>query len=166
MSVDPAAREATTSRALMHELRIRAPREQVWRVLSDFRRYSEWNPFLWNVVGEAKTGARVLIQMKPPGGNPMRFAARVERAEERHELRWTGRFLSDRLFRAEYGFRLEPARRDETRVIQTAQFSGSMAGLVPAALYRRQEQGLQAMTRALQARAEGREGPGAGSGTS
>ncbi len=135
-------------RTCEHEARLPAPRERVWQVLTDFGGYHAWNPFLWNAAGEARMGERVLLQMQPPGGNPMRFSARIEQADGPRELRWAARLLHDALFRAEFRFRLEPAR-DGVRLIQSAHFSGRLAGWVPSRLYERQQRGLAAMAEGL-----------------
>lgn len=143
------------TRSIDMETRIQAPPEQVWSVLADFRGYAGWNPFIWNAVGEPRRGSLLLIQMQPPGGNPVRFHPRVTVAERPREIRWVGRLGSERVFAGEYGFRIEPARRNESRLIQTVRFSGAAASWVPARLYERQREGLQAMGHALQARVEG-----------
>lgn len=83
----------------------------------------------------------------------MRFTARVEQADAPQRLRWVGCLVTDALFRAAYEFRLEPAGSRATRLLIGVRFSGMFAGLVPAALYRRQHRGLERMAEALQERA-------------
>ena len=46
---------------------IEAPVETVWRVLTDFDRYGEWNPFTPNVKAELEIGARVDMRVAMGG---------------------------------------------------------------------------------------------------
>lgn len=135
------------------EYRVAAPPAQVWAILIDLPRYREWNPFLSQAAGELRAGGRVLMQMRPPGGNPLRFTARVEAVDEPRRLRWVGRLGLDVLFRAVYEFRLEAAGQRATRLQVSVHFSGSLVGLVPGFLYRHQHRGLERMAEAMQERA-------------
>ena len=137
------------ARVIEYNKVIAAGRDQVWRVLADFGGYRAWNPFLRNAVGHAAPGARILIQMQPPGGNPLRFHARIERVEVEARLVWAGHLLSDRLLRGEYSYRLERCGRNETQLIQQARFDGVLASVVPGGLYRRQQEGMRQMADAL-----------------
>lgn len=137
------------ARVIEYNQVIAAGRDQVWRVLADLGRYRAWNPFLRNAVGQAVPGARIMIQMQPPGGNPLRFHARIERVEVEARLVWAGHLLSDRLLRGEFSYRLERCGRNETQLIQQARVDGVLASLVPGALYRRQQEGMRQMADAL-----------------
>ena len=46
---------------------IDAPAERVWQVLTDFRRYPEWNPFMPRVAGEAARRAELEVLVRPDG---------------------------------------------------------------------------------------------------
>jgi len=131
------------------ETRIRARPGRVWEALTDFPGYRQWNPFIWNAVGEARPGGKLLIQMRPPGGNALRFYPRVRHVEPDSELIWVDRMVTGLVFRAEYRFRLEPGHRAETRLFQSVQFGGAAAPLVPRVMYRRQREGLELMAHAL-----------------
>lgn len=72
------------------ETRIRAPRETVWRVISDFTRYPEWNPFTPQVIGQCAAGqdVKVLVRL---GGEPFWMLRRVTKAEPNRHFEWIGR---------------------------------------------------------------------------
>ncbi|HEX5340642.1 MAG TPA: SRPBCC domain-containing protein [Gammaproteobacteria bacterium] len=70
---------------------IQATPEQVWRVLLDFPRYPEWNPFLIRIEGVAEAGARLRIVLQPPGGRVQRFRPGVLQVTPAKALRWLGR---------------------------------------------------------------------------
>ncbi len=43
------------------EIEINVSAEKVWRVLTDFPAYDEWNPFVRRVEGEVRVGARLHV---------------------------------------------------------------------------------------------------------
>jgi uncharacterized protein YndB with AHSA1/START domain len=51
---------------LRSEIDIVAPTERVWRVLTDFSAYPEWNPFIRRVSGRAEVSERLVVRMQPP----------------------------------------------------------------------------------------------------
>ena len=147
------SRSAARMRDFDAEFRVAAPPAQVWAILTDLPCYREWNPFLREARGEIREGGRVLLQMRPPGGNPLRFTVRVDQVEETRRVRWVAHLAADSLFRAVHEFRLEPVGQRATRLQVSAHFSGALAGLVPGFLYRRQHHGLERMAEAMQERA-------------
>ncbi|MCI4339982.1 MAG: SRPBCC domain-containing protein, partial [Thermoplasmata archaeon] len=72
------------------EIEIAATPERVWQVLSEFRSFPEWNPFLQISAGSASPGARLLVTISPVGRRPMSFRPTVEVADAGRELRWIG----------------------------------------------------------------------------
>ena len=58
---------------LSTEIEIAAPVESVWRTLTDFASYPEWNPFLKRVEGNAAVGERLTVRAEAPGGMPRGF---------------------------------------------------------------------------------------------
>lgn len=51
---------------LVSEIEIEAPADKVWQILTDFRKYSEWNPFITQINGELKKGAKLEVHLQPP----------------------------------------------------------------------------------------------------
>lgn len=47
--------------------------QAVWRVLTDFAAYPDWNPFMDRIEGTPKVGAKLVVHMTPPGGRGMTF---------------------------------------------------------------------------------------------
>lgn len=52
----------TGRKTVKSELIINAPSEKVWQVLTDFEKYSEWNPTMQLIKGEIKEGNTVTYQ--------------------------------------------------------------------------------------------------------
>ncbi|MEU8911994.1 SRPBCC domain-containing protein [Streptomyces nigrescens] len=102
---------------------------EVWEALTDFRHYPEWNPFIREASGEARTGQTLTLRMFPAQGRPMTFRPRVLIADPGIELRWLGRFLLPGVFDGEHRFVLSQ-KGGVTRVTQSEQFSGLLIPLL------------------------------------
>ena len=50
-------------RELSTEIIIRAPAGNVWRILTDFSRYPEWNPFIKKIEGDSVERSRLIVQI-------------------------------------------------------------------------------------------------------
>ena len=139
---------------LSTSVHIDAPPETVWRVLTDFDDYDEWNPFM-RVVGRANEGAHLEVELRPPGRRTARFRPTVTRAEHGHELRWQGHLLVSGLYDGEHRFRVESDGKG-TRFTQSEQFDGVLVGVVNRwmGMGASVEAGFAAMNDALKARAE------------
>ncbi|WP_305066112.1 SRPBCC domain-containing protein [Methanoculleus sp.] len=146
------------SGVLVREVRaetvIAAPPAVVWRVLTDFAAYPDWNPFILSIEGKPWVGTRLTVDIRPPGRKSMRFRPRVLRVAKDHELRWIGRVLIAGLFDGEHRFTIIP-EGDGSRFVQAEVFTGL---LVPAVeltgILRATHLGFLLMNRALRERAE------------
>lgn len=132
---------------------IKAPARRIWSILTDFRSYPAWNPFIVAAEGEPVLGARLKVTIAPPGRRPMSFRPVIRVAARERELRWRGRLFLPGLFDGEHAFRLEQ-RRDFCRLHQTEKFSGILVARFGETLFEATQQGFEAMNRALKARAE------------
>ena len=56
---------------------ISAPPSRVWQVLTDFSAFPAWNPFIRSISGPLREGARLSVQIMPPGKSSMRFRPTV-----------------------------------------------------------------------------------------
>lgn len=141
---------------LCAEIEIEAPAERVWQVLTDFRAYGEWNPFMTHVLGEAKLGTRLDVYLESPGWRRLRFKVKVLKAERGRELRWVGTGFRGHipgLFRGERVITIEPLDPQRVLLAQQTFFTGL---LVPALRLDAYQASFEQMNRALKARAEAR----------
>jgi hypothetical protein len=92
------------SQQIRTEIRIDAPPSRVWRVLTDFPRYPEWNPFILEVKGVVRQDAVVPYRFEFPRGIRLWANARILRFAAEQELRWTAHFLSPCVFNGEHYF--------------------------------------------------------------
>ena len=133
-------------------IEIAVPPPRVWDVLTDFARFPEWNPFITRIEGTAEPGARLRVEIKPPGKSAMTFTPVVLAARPGKELRWRGRRLLPGIFDGEHAFELEE-RGSICSFRQSERFSGLLVPLLGGALAAT-ERGFDAMNAALKRRAE------------
>ena len=65
---------------------LRAPRQRVWKALSDAREFGQW--FGVVMEGEFVAGARVQGQITEPGYTHLRMDITIERVEPEHRFSW------------------------------------------------------------------------------
>ena len=133
---------------------INASVEQVWRVLTDFSAYREWNPFIVSISGEIRPGARLKVRVQPPGGRGMTFRPTVLVADRNRELRWLGRLLFPGIFEGEHAFQITRLEKDRVHLVQRETFRGLLVPLLRRLLNGHTRAGFEAMNRALKERAE------------
>ena len=69
-------------------IEINASAERVWRILTDFEAYPQWNPFIKEISGELTVGGTLSVYLQPSGQRGMRFHPVVLAAEPLRKLRW------------------------------------------------------------------------------
>lgn len=70
------------------EIKIEAPPDKVWNILTDLERYSEWNPFVRGIHGDLREGAKLEIHLGPPGQRGMKFKPAVTKVEPQKAFHW------------------------------------------------------------------------------
>ena len=128
---------------------IQATPDRVWSILTDFSRYTEWNPFITPANGEATVGSKLDLTIAGT-----RFRPRVLVAEPGRELRWLGRLAFRGLFDGEHYFRLRPQADGSTVIEQGEDFRGLLVPLLRKKLNTDTKRGFIAMNEALRDRAE------------
>lgn len=142
------------SRRIDTEIRIVAPPARVWRVLTDFAAYPDWNPFIVAVRGAAEPMTRLDVCIRMPDGREHRFKPVVLQATPERALRWLGRVGLPGIFDGEHGFFLE-ADGGGTRFRQTESFQGLLVPFLWWEVGSAVARGFAAMNAALKARVEG-----------
>jgi hypothetical protein len=139
---------------LQTQIDIGAPPERVWSVLTDFARHPEWNPFIREIRGEVREGARLHVVLGPPDGKPMTFTPVVTAAEPNRRFAWRGTLLAGWLFTGEHAFRLEGLPGGGTRFHHGETFGGLLVPFLKKSLGTDTRAGFDAMNRAIKAEAE------------
>lgn len=140
-------------RRIQTKLEIDAPAEIVWKLLTDFEAMSSWNPFITSISGDLTPGAKLSLQVSPPGKPAMRFRPTILAIRPERELRWRGKLLIAGIFDGEHYFLLEPVGERRTRLVHGENFSGVLVGPLNGMLAATQE-GFDAMNAALKGLAE------------
>jgi hypothetical protein len=139
---------------LRTEIEVNASAERVWRILTDFAAYAEWNPFIRRIEGEVVVGARLHVFIEPAGGKGMSFQPTVHTVKPERELRWLGRLLLPGLFDGDHSVEIEPLDAKRIRFIHRERFGGLLVPMLARMLDRNVNPGFEEMNRALKLRSE------------
>ncbi|HKY41161.1 MAG TPA: SRPBCC domain-containing protein [Polyangiaceae bacterium] len=143
---------ATTE--LRTEVEINAPAAHVYRILTDFERYHEWNPFIPSIAGKLQVGQQLALEVSLPEGKSYLLKPRITQLTEDAELRWRGSYLFPFLLQAEHFFLVAERGERQTRFVQGENFSGLLLRFAGSMLTLT-ARGLVYMNQALKKRAEG-----------
>jgi hypothetical protein len=146
--------ELVPIKELHSQIEINASAQRVWRLLTDFASYPQWNPFIRSISGQLAPGERLQARIEPPGGQGMTFKPKVLNAEPNRELRWLGHLLVPGLFDGEHSFTIQPLEDNRVRFIQREAFKGLLVPLFARSLETNTQRGFEEMNRALKERAE------------
>lgn len=140
-----------TQREAQAQVEIRAPAALIWTVLTEFRSYDIWNPYIYPVTGQLHPG-QVLEVTLHPGGDVLKYTPAVLSLQPGREFSWGGRAPAAIIERV-HTFTLQELQPNLVRVSAKERFQGFVLpfyGNLPDEARR----GLEAMTRALRDRAE------------
>jgi len=132
---------------------------EVWAVLADVDRWSEWNPQMVEASGSLAVGEELDLTMVDPKGRRSRFSPVIGHAEPGRRLEWTGRLAGiPGLFTGRHWFELTELDGPTPRVQldQGEDFSGVLVPVLRRMLAHLPET-FGAVNRALGARVHERE---------
>src|SRR5262245_57436469 len=139
-------------REIASEIEIETDARKVWDILVDFRRYSEWNPFIPWVRGTPVAGATIRFVFQLTRGLPIPACARIFKADAPLELRWAGGIPG--LLRAEHYMVLEALTASRTRLRHGEIFTGVLVPFAWLVLARAGPREYRDTNQALKQRAE------------
>jgi hypothetical protein len=128
--------------------------ESVWKILTDFATYDQWNPFINKIIGLPTEGSKIDIFIETPSGKNRKYSPRITKVEEGRELRWFGKSSLPGFLNAEHIFTIEELQPESVRFIQREVFDGLLTRLFGKGLDTDVMQGFQDMNDALKKRAE------------
>lgn len=110
---------------IRHELEIDASPETVWRVLTDFAAYPDWNPYVLHLAGDLALGETLELTIAQRNWNgPLTLYPTVARLEAPRTFGWHGRVGLAGLHETDHYFELKPLPDGRTRLVQTEEFRG------------------------------------------
>ena len=136
------------------EIEINSYPESVWKILTDFATYDQWNPFINQIIGLPTEGSKIDIYIETPSGKNRKYSPRITKVEEGRELRWFGKSSLPGFLNAEHIFTIEELQTESVRFIQREVFDGLLTRLFGKGLDTDVMQGFQDMNDALKKRAE------------
>lgn len=139
---------------LRTSIEIDAPAEVVWKHLTNFARYQEWNPFLRRASGVLAVGSRLTVHAEPSGAGGSTFQPTVLRVEPNRELRWVGRMLFPGVLDGDHLFRIEPLGPERVRLVHDEEFTGLLVPFHRILRFSHTRRGFLEMNEALKRRAE------------
>jgi len=139
---------------LYTEIEINASPAEVWRILTDFADYPNWNPFIKSIEGKPEAGERLEVFIQPAGGKGLTFKPTILTVEKEKELRWLGRLFVSGLFDGEHVFQIEMLDEKRVKFIQSENFKGLLVGFLAKSLDTDTLRGFREMNEALKRLAE------------
>jgi hypothetical protein len=136
------------------EIEINSYPESVWKILTDFATYDQWNPFINKIIGLPTEGSKIDIYIETPSGKNRKYSPRITKVEEGRELRWSGKSSLPGFLNAEHIFTIEEMRPERVRFIQREVFKGLLTRIFGKGVDIDVRQGFQDMNDALKKRAE------------
>jgi hypothetical protein len=136
------------------EIEINSYSESVWKILTDFATYDQWNPFINKIVGLPAEGSKIDIYIETPSGKNRKYSPRITKVEEGRELRWSGKSSLPGFLNAEHIFIIEELRPERVRFIQREVFNGLLTRIFGKDVDIDIRQGFEDMNDALKKRAE------------
>jgi hypothetical protein len=109
-----------------HEFKDTTP-EQVWRILTHFESYSEWNPFI--IKANQVNDKSLVITTQVIDDKPQTFQPTIMQFQPYTELSWTGQVGSKYLLKAEHRFSLK-VTNGNTRLTHSETFSGLISCII------------------------------------
>ncbi len=139
---------------LRTEIEISSGPEKVWKILTDFEKYDQWNPFIHRIAGEAKEGSKIEIHIERPGGKSRKYGPTVTKVEQGRELRWLGKSSLPGILNGEHIFTIEKLQVERVLFVNREVFDGLLTLLFGKSLDTDVKKGLEEMNKALKERAE------------
>jgi hypothetical protein len=99
-------------KTIQDNIEINASDETVWKILSDFASYPEWNPFIIYIEGRMRIGERLYVEMRAETGSVGAYRPTVTRVIENREFGWFGYFLMKGLCDMENIFTIKPLEKN------------------------------------------------------
>ncbi len=135
-------------------IEINASPEKVWQVLTDFKNYPSWNPFIKSLEGEMIVGRNFNVRIEPPEAQGMSFKPVLLAFEPAKEFRWKGKLLVRGLFDGEHQFTLIKNSDGSTTLIQSEKFSGILVPLFSKMINNNTRKGFELMNEKMKVLAE------------
>jgi hypothetical protein len=131
---------------------IDAPVGRVWEVMTDFKAYPQWNPFITKMSGELKEGSIFDVTVKIPSRKDSQFKSKLVKIVEKQELMFNGT-IKKGILTDDHLFKLESFGENKTKMFQSIAFKGFMSYFAGSTI-KDVQKGLDMMNSAFKVRCE------------
>jgi hypothetical protein len=132
------------------EVETTASAERVWRELTDFTSYTQWNPFTPRISsGRPRIGEPLKVRFEPPGAKAITLRVKVINVKPNHELRWQGHLLALGVIEGDHPFVIRLLEENRVLFIQREVFKGLLVPLFARTLASHVQLGYEEMNLAL-----------------
>ena len=128
--------------------------EKIWSVLTNFKEYENWNPFMIKIIGDAKLGSKIEVQIQTVKGKKRTYKPIITKLEINKELRWKGKSLLHGIFDGERIFIIEKSAHNKVSFLHKEIFKGLGVKLIGSKLDEDLGESFKKMNIALKTRAE------------
>lgn len=128
--------------------------QKVWNILTNFKEYELWNPFMTKVIGDANLGSKIEVNIKTMNGKKRTYYPIITKCETNSELRWKGKSILPGVFDGERIFILERSDDNKVSFSHNEIFSGLGVKFVGNKLDENLRESFVRMNEALKIRAE------------
>lgn len=136
------------------QIEIQGSAEKVWKLLTDFARFPDWNPFIREIIGEVVEGTKLEIHISTPSGKNRVYRPILTKVEPNHELRWYGKGFLPGFLNGERIFTIEILDSNRVRLVHREIFSGLGTFFAGERMEREIRHSLEEMNLALKQRVE------------
>jgi hypothetical protein len=126
----------------------------VWAVLTDFERWSEWNPSVPSLRGGVELGSTVSMTLAMPGRPSARVKAKLTELVPERRLCWHGNVGGDRIFAGTREFDIAPQPDGTVLLTHVEDVSGLLFPVFRAVMGSAIQQHHDNLNAALKERAE------------
>lgn len=139
---------------IITKITIKSTPEKVWKILTNFDAYPDWNPFIKSIDGQIKVGNKITARIEPPGAIGMTFKPEILTFVKNKELSWLGHLLFPGLLDGKHKFKLIDNKDGTTTFIHSEQFSGILVPFLKKKLKNNTKNGYIEMNKKLKELAE------------
>lgn len=139
---------------LRTEIQIKATPEKIWAVLTDFKKFPEWNPMIKSFEGKLAIDEKVTVKLQQPGSSAMTFKPTITLVIPNKTFRWQGHLLIPGLFDGEHIFEIEDNRNGACKFVHRENFKGILIPLFKKMIDVNTKQGFEMMNLELKKRCE------------
>lgn len=136
------------------ETDIHASADRVWKVLTDFHQFPDWNRFIQKAEGDIREGCKLKLTVGLPTGKTAIFQPILTKVVEKSNLIWLSRFVIPGLFDGEHIFEIQPQGDNIVRFVQRERYSGLFVPLFWKNLEASASESFRIMNQALKERSE------------